>query len=314
MRKYHFSILLGLSTTVGACIASPVQAASFNFDQLQIISSRPINSEDELTFFGSSSQNQGYTAFSNLDPSAPDFGHRDISLNASGNGATYYVTGRQGSPEVPPSGATRTSSLTEISDFPTLSSYLTNNRIPLDSIGFGFGQKSDRSFTQTWNLGNDHFGKDWFASSNSPIEERIYKANSDDVETFLSFGTNKIINFGYSNIYSVLNYGPTEVLADDSDLAFTDPVMATKVAGLDPVADALADTLLQDIAAGGGKVQLVIQDDEIDESNITTGNGFGVINFQFKGSLRAVPEPSSGLSLLVFGALSAVFYQKAKRS
>ncbi|MBW4450087.1 MAG: hypothetical protein KME38_25460 [Spirirestis rafaelensis WJT71-NPBG6] len=318
MRTQIVPVIIGLTSAVTMCSWSAARAATFDFNQLKNISSRPIDSDNRLQLFGNPADKQGYTAFFNLDPSALDSGHADISLNASGNGAPYYVTGRQGSPEVPASGATRTSTVADIVGFPSLSNYLTNNSIPLSSIGFSFSRKSDRDFTKTWNLGNDRLGEDWFASPDSPIEERIYKANPDDVETFLSFGTTKILSFGYSNIYSVLNYGPTTALADDIDSAFTDPLTATKVAGLDPLAEGLANALLQDVNAAGGRVQLVIQDNDVQLPTFTTGNGFGVLNFQLVGSLRAVrpatvPEPHSALGLLVFGTLGGVFYLKKRK-
>ncbi|MCL6754109.1 hypothetical protein KBT16_25290 [Nostoc sp. CCCryo 231-06] len=317
MRKHHISIFLGLSTSVAVVAHLPVQAATFNFDQLQYIASRPIDSTYKLDLLGTPSANQGYSAFFNLNPSAPDFGHRDISLNASGNGAPYYTTGRQGSPEVPPSGATRTADVTQIAGFPSLSSYLTSNGIASSNLGFGFGQKSALGFTNTWNLGEDKLGQDWFASPTSNIEERIYKANSDDVELFLSYGTNKIVSFGYSNIYSALDYGATTQLSDDIDVGYTDPMKATKATALDPFADGLAEAFLQDIAAGGGGVQVVIEDNVVDDSNFVTGNGFGVINLRFIGSLRAVaiPESSSILGLAIFGTLGAVsLFKKGKTS
>lgn len=315
MRTYHLSILLGLTSTVAVSAPLAAQTANFDFDQLQNILSRPIDSAYTLNFSGLPTDNQGYSAFFNLDSSAPDFGHRDISLNASGNGAPYYVTGRQGSPQEPPNGATRTASVTEIAGFPTLSSFLTSNEITLSNIGISLGQRSDRSFTETWNLGDDILGEDWFASPDSNIEERIYTANPDDVEVFLSYGTTRIASFGYSDLYSVLNYGPTTLLSDDIDIAFTAPTRATRVAGLDPFADALANAFLEDVAAGGGGVQLVIDDREVDDSSFTTGNGFGIINLRAVGSLRAVrvPEPSSVLGLLMFGALGGVSYLKKQK-
>lgn len=320
MRAYYLSTLLGLTTTVAVWAPLPVEAATFNFDQLQNISSRPIDSDSRLNFLGVPSENQGFSAFYNInrfiDPTqcSLDCGHNDISLNASGNGAPYYTTGRQGSPEEPPSGATRTATVTEIAGFPALSSYLTSNAIPLSNIGFGFGQKSDRSFTETWNLGDDILGEDWFASPDSPIEERIYTANPDDVELFLSYGTDQIVNFGYSPLYSVLDYGPTIQLSDDIDTAFTDPTTATKVDGLDPFADALANAFLEDVAAAGGEVQVVIEDRDVDDSNLTSGNGFGGINLRAEGSIQAVPEPSSTLGLLMFGAIGAVSYLKKQQN
>lgn len=310
---------LGLTATVALSAPLSAQAASFNFDQLQNISSRPIESAYTLGLLGVPSENQGYSAFFNLDSSALDFGHRDISLNASGNGAPYYATGRQGSPEQPPNGATRTSTLTEVGGFPTLSSFLTSNGISSSNLGFSFGQKSDRNFTKTWNLGEDKLGQDWFASPNSKIEERIYTANPDDVEFFLSYGTDKIVTLGYSNLYSVLDYGATTQLSDDIDIAFTDPIKATKVSGLNPFADALANAFLEDVSAAGGGVQVVIEDNDVDDSNFTTGNGFGIINLPFLGSIRAVPgvkvpEPSSLLGLLMFGVLGAVPYLKKSKT
>lgn len=316
MHKYNFSILLGLTSAVAVIAPMPVQAATFNFDQLQVIPSRPLASTSRLNLFGTPSENLGYSAFSNIDPSAPDFGHRDISLNASGNGAPYYVTGRQGSPQEPPIGATRTANVSGVAGFSTLSNYLTNNAIDFSNLGFSFGQKSDRTFTTTWNLGEDKFGQDWFASPTSTIEERIYTANPDDVELFLSYGTTKIVSFGYSDLYSVLDYGPTIELSDDIDIAYTDPVKSTKVDGLNPFENALANAFLQDVAAAGGGIQLLIEDTEVEQDiNGGIGNGFGVINLRFVGSLRAVaiPESSSVLGLLMLGALGAVSYLKKQK-
>ncbi len=318
MHKYNFSIFLGLTFAVAVNAPMPVQAATFNFDELQLISSRPVASTSTLDLFGTPSENLGYSAFSNLDPSAPDYGHRDISLNASGNGAPYYVTGRQGSPQEPPSGATKTANVSGVTGFSTLSNYLTNNAIDFGDLGFGLGQKSDRSFTTTWNLGEDKFGQDWFASPTSTIDERIYTANPDDVELFLSYGITKIVSFGYSNLYTVLDYGPTLQLGDDVDITYTDPFLATKVGGLNPFEDALANAFLKDVATAGGGVQLVVQDNEVDtDINEAIGNGFGIINLRLVGSLRAVaiPESSSVLGLLTLGALSAVSYlRKQKKS
>ncbi|MBD1836183.1 PEP-CTERM sorting domain-containing protein [Cyanobacteria bacterium FACHB-472] len=317
MPTHHLSIFLGLTATATVYAPLPAQAVTFNFDQVKNISSRPIDSAYTLNFLGLPSENQGYSAFFNLDPSAPDFGHRDISMNASGNGAPYYVTGRQASPEEPPTGATKTSTVMKIAGFPVLSNYLTSNGITLSNIGISLGQKSGKDFTQTWNLGDDVLGKDWFASSDSTIEERIYTADPEDVELFLSYGTTKVVSFGYSDIYSVLDYGATKFLSDDIDLAFTDPTTAMKLAGLDPFADAFANAFLEDVAAAGGGVQLVIEDNEVDDSNFRIGNGFGIINLKALGSLRAVsiasvPEPTSTLGLLMFGALGAVSYLKKR--
>ncbi|MBD2520147.1 hypothetical protein H6G93_35440 [Nostoc sp. FACHB-973] len=315
MHKYNLSILLGLTSAVAIVTPKSVEAATFNFDNLQYISSRPIDSANRLDLLGTPSENQGYLGFFNLDSSAPDYVLKDISLNASGNGAPYYTTGRQGSPEEPPTGATRTANVSGIAGFSTLSSYLTNNAISFSNLGFGFGQKSDRPFTTTWNLGE----KKRFGSDTSTIEERIYTANPDDVELFLSYGTTKILSLGYSDIYSVLDYGATKQVGDDIDVGYTDPTQAIKVAGLGSFEDALANAFLEDVAAAGGGVQVFIEDNQVDDSNFAIGNGFGMLNLRFVGSLRAVPiaaipEPSCALGSLMFGALVAVSCLKKQKS
>ncbi|WP_242043134.1 hypothetical protein [Anabaena cylindrica] len=321
MRNYKFAMLLGITSTVAFVAPSPVEAATFNFDDLQFLTSKPLDFTYSLDFLGRPSDNLGTSGFFNLDPSAADVGHADISLNATGNGAPYYVTGRQASPEEPFSGAPRTADLTGITGFPTLSSLFIDNTIDFSNLGFGFGQKSDRSFTTTWNLGEDIQGQDWFGTPDSTIEERIYRANSNDVELFLSFGTTTIISFGYSDLFVALDYGPTPALGDDIDVAYTNPIKATKVTGLNLFEDALANAFLQDVAVGGGRVQLVLEDNQVDEDvSFGIGNGFGVFNLRFVGSLRVVtvPESSSTLGLLMLGALGTASYlkkqQKAKKN
>jgi hypothetical protein len=315
MRTHRLSIFLGLTATAAVCAPLPVQAASFNFNSLQNIPSRPIESNDKLNFFGDPFENQGYTAFFSINPAVPDCSYREISLNSPGNIAPCYTTGRPRSPEEPASGATRSATLNNVTGFSNFFSYLTSNNIPLSSIGFSYGQRSDRDFTDTWSLGAGIRGQDWFASENSTLEERFYRANPDDVEIFISYGTSQIVNIGYSPIYTVFEYGPTPLTDDDFEAGFTDPVTASKVAGLDPLAAGLADAFLQDVANAGGNVQLLIADSGVEDVNFTTGNGYGVIRLPFPVSLRAVPsvavpEPCSALGLLMFGALGAVSHLK----
>lgn len=311
MRNYHLSILLGVTSTITVGAPLSVQAATFNFDSLQYISTRPIESEDTLFFFGAPSDNQGFTGFFNQDPAAPDRGHTEISLNSPGNIAPYYTTGRENSPEEPPNGATRSATLDNITGFSNFFSYLTNNNILLSDIGFGYGQKSDRDFTATWNLGDDILGQDWFASPDSTLEERIYAANPDDVEIYLSYGTNNIVNFGYTPFYNALEYGSTPSSVDDSEAVLTETITANRVAELDPLAAGLADAFLLDVANAGGSIQVVIEDAQVPDLSFASGNGFNVASIPFPVSLRAVPsatvpEPSSVIGLFMFGALGAV--------
>jgi hypothetical protein len=318
MRTSHLSALLGLTTSVAVVAPLSAQAATFNFDynQLQFIKARPIDSNQTLSFNGFPSENQGYTGFFNPNESALDHGHREIGLNSRGdqptfNNAPYYTTGRAGSPEVPASGATRTTSLYEIKDFPTFSSYLTNNGISLNSIGFNYGQKSDQDFSQTWNLGKDIIGQDWLASGDSSIEQRIYKANPNNVEFALYEGTNKIVTFDYSNLYSVIDYGSTKLFTDDFEANFTDPIKATKVLNLNPLLGGLADAFLTDVTTGGGGIQVVFEDYGETDLNFKTGNGYNIFALPFPAQLRAVPitavpETSYALGLLIFGAFGVI--------
>jgi len=328
MRNYHFSTLLGLTATVALCAPRPVQAAVFNYDyndNLKFISSRPIDSSNTLDFEGSPSENQGAVGFYNLDPAAPDHGHVEIGLNSRGtapppipNNAPYYTSGAPESP-LPSNGATRTSTFDGITTgFTTFNSYLKNNGIPVSNIGFEFGQKSGLDFKQTWNLGSDTRGVDWSANPNSPIEERIYRANPNNVQISLFDGTIRIINLGYSNLYSVEDYGATTEFKDDFESNFTDVVTAKKVPGLDSLDDGLADAFLQDVTASGGGVQVFSEQLGSSGVEFSSGNGYGALNISFPTELRAgpiaeVPEPSSVLGLLIVGAWGAVSSLKKQK-
>lgn len=318
MQNYKLSMFLGLTTAVAVVAPLPAQAVSFNYDSLQNISTRPIESNNKLFFFGSPSDKQGYTAFFNLIPNAPDRGHTEFSLNSPGNLAPYYTTGRENSPE-PPSGATKSATLQSITTgFSNFYSYLSSNSLSLDSIGFSYGQKSGRDYTTTWNLGNDKLGENWFASPDSSLEERIYTANPDDVELYLTYGTTKIINFGYTPFYSFLEYGSTTGTVDDSEGVLTDPFSASKSAGLDFLTTGLADAFLQDVASGGGGLQIVYEDVQVEDVGFTTGNGYGIIRIPFPLSLNVVPnqkvpESSLSIALLLFGALGGFLNRISSR-
>lgn len=323
MRIHHISTLLGL-TPIFTFIATPasVKAATFDYDysQLRFIDSRPIESDVFLELQGSPSQNQGFVAFYNQNSDAPDRGHTLIAQNSRADipgvpdNAPYYGTGRQGSPEIPSANATRTATLTNSSGFSNFSSYLTDNGIEGSNIGFAFGQKEDSDFSQTWNLGADTIGENWFAQPDSPIEERIYSANPNDVELGLYNGTTKIIDFGYSDYYAVVDYGPTTSFQDDIESNFTDPVQVNKVSGLSSLDEGLADAFLEDVFAAGNKVQL-INTFEGDDLLIKSGNGFDMFVLPFPVQVRvvkAVPEKSLGWALLTFGALAAISRRKNK--
>lgn len=283
----------------------PVRAASFDYDQLQLIPVRPIESSNTLSFFGDFNNNEGQSSYLNVDPTASDRGHLEISLNASGGPSPYYGVGRNSSPEE--NGATRAATLEGVNGFSNFANYLIDNSISLDSIGVGYGLAAGRDFTEAWNLGNDILGEDWLGSPTSTLEERIYQAEPDAVEIFVSFNDEKIINLGYSPFYIVLDYGETPAFADDFDAFLSDIVPATKQPGLSPLADGLAEAFLQDVKLAGGGVQSVTEIDGVVPDIIRINNGFIISNVSIPFSLRAVarsvPEPSSVLGLLTLSSL-----------
>ncbi|MGD1913181.1 MAG: hypothetical protein ACFB2X_20720 [Rivularia sp. (in: cyanobacteria)] len=333
MRTKHISALLGLAPLVSVFLApTSVKAAtfdanadfvdtSFDFEQLRFIEPRPIDSDVLLEFEGLPSENEGFVVYSSDDPNAPDRGHILVPQNSRAefpgapDFAFYYGTGRQGSPEVPSTNATRTATLVNGVGFSNLDNYLTNNAIDISDIGFAFGQKQDRDFTQTWNLGNDERGEDWFATPDSTIEERIYRANPDDVELGLFNGTTKIVEFGYSDYYAVIDYGATNLFEDDTESNFTDPLTLNKVSGLSPLNEGLADAFLEDVFAAGNRVQIVnsFQGEDL----VGSASGFEAFVLPFPLELRvvrAVPEKSLTWGLLMFGVLAAISRRKQKNN
>lgn len=319
MRTYSIPTFLFATSFLSFAISPvSVEAATFNFEQLRFIETRPIESNVFLEFQGLPSQNGGFVAFYNQDADALDRGHTLIPLNSRSfipgvpDNAPYYGSGRQSSPEVPSTNATRTANLVNNYGFSNFNNYLTDNGIEFNDIGFAFGQKEGQDFTKTWNLGADVIGENWFAESDSPIEERIYSANPNDVELGLYNGTTKIIDFGYSDYYAVVDYGLTNSFQDDIESNFTDPITANKVANLSLFNEGLADAFLKDVFAAGDRVQIVNSfdgDDLIQKS----GNGFDMFILPFPLELRVVrtvPEKSLTWALLMFGVLATISRRK----
>jgi hypothetical protein len=309
MRESTFSLFLGLTATAVVLTPIAVEAATFDYSRVNNISARPIESNHILSLFGDQSQNQGYTAFSNEDPNAPDAGHVAPEGALPGGNVAYYTAGRHASPD--PSDATRSASLENITGFSNFFNYINTNNISLSSIGFSYGPKSDLNFNKTWSLGEDKLGQDWFVSPDSTIAESIFQANPDDVEMFLSYGDTKLINFGYSDIYFISVNDSDSTFVDNLNIILSDPVPASKVASLDPLASGLADAFLQDVAAAGGSIQLVSEDaPELSDVSFSLSQGYEIATLSFPLELRAVssksvPEPSSILGFLMFGALGA---------
>jgi hypothetical protein len=282
----------------------------------QILPPPPDDYSRRVDFSGSILNNEGLVVYQGKDPSAVNFGHSGIAKNSTNVGSPYYVTGRQKSPEIPSPGAIRSAGVTGLENFPFLSSYVEKNNIPLNNIGFGINQKDGRSSEQTWNLGNDILGKDWYASPDSTIEENIYKANPNDVEWGLFYNNKKIVDFGYTDIYVAVDFGATTSFLDDSSFNFTDPVSATKSAGLDQLQAGLADAFLQDVNDAGGKVRVSSSAPvTLQTVRLATTDNYTIRIFSFAGSIQAVrgvPEPSSQLGIIAFGVSGAAFWLRKK--
>ena len=309
MSMRHFALLLGLTTAGTATLLAPLptRAAScetgdlFDFSSIQFIATRPIASNNCLRLFGK-----------RTDPTPQGFvgygaGHTETSLNSPGNPAPYYAAGIDFSPENVP-GATRSATLlNNITGFSNFATFLTNNSINVDRIGFSFGPKNG-DFTKSWNLGNDINGENYFSSPTSSLEERIYAANPKEVESFLLLDNTKILSFGYSNIYSFLEYGATTVPDDDSEAIISDPFSVSKVAGLLGEFDGLANAFLVDV--GSNKVQLVSEDAAVVPDDVFIDPSIGplnpVVSIQFPLQLRIVstPEPSVTLGLMSLGIIA----------
>ena len=309
MNSLFSSIGLGL-IAVTSTIFVPVTTigATFDYSKLQLISTRPVQSNYVLRFFGDQAQNEGFLAFANADYSAPDAGHTGgRELNAGTT--SYYTAGRE--TNLIPSGATRSASLNGITGFSNFLNYLNTNNIAIDNLGISYGPIFGKDITTTWNLGNDEFGKDWFFTQEGAveIEELIYRANPDDVEIFLSLGNTKIVSFGYSPNYLINTNELEGNIVFSRNILLLDPVRAFKESGLDSLESGLADAFLEDVNAAGGWVQL-FSDGVVNPAtdvDFTIDNGYRVLTVSFPLELRAVgvPEPSSlwGLSLLGLGAI-----------
>ncbi|TRU24985.1 MAG: PEP-CTERM sorting domain-containing protein [Microcystis aeruginosa Ma_SC_T_19800800_S464] len=309
MSMRHFALLLGLTTAGTATLLAPLptRAAScetgdlFDFSSIQFIATRPIASNNCLRLFGK-----------RTDPTPQGFvgygaGHTETALNSPGNPAPYYAAGIDFSPENVP-GATRAATLlNNITGFSNFATFLTNNSINVDRIGFSFGPKNG-DFTKSWNLGDDINGQNYFSSPTSSLEERIYAANHKEVESFLLLDNTKILSFGYSDIYSFLEYGATTAPDDDSEAIISDPFSVSKVAGLLGEFDGLANAFLVDV--GSNKVQLVSEDAAVVPDDVFIDPSIGplnpVVSIQFPLQLRIVstPEPSVTLGLMSLGIIA----------
>lgn len=324
MMRNYFIGLLGIASTAVLTIPKTVQAQTFDFDSLEFIEPRPLPANGTLSFFGDQNQNEGYAAYSNLDRNAPDAGH--IGFRSELNNR-YYVTGREHSPD--PTGATRSATLENSSDFSNLMNYLNDNNIPLSDIGYGFGQKEGLSATQVLNLGEDILGQDWFGRPGSPVEEFIYRANPENFEYYLTYQNTRIINLGYSDIFVVSandnsNSSPDDIFGNPN-IFYTNPTSPSAISGLNELETGIANAFLQDVEAGGGRIQQFSEDIlNPEDFGVSINQGFEIFTFSFPLEIRtvsdsdntvSVPESSSTLTLMLLtgcGIISRLRHQKRK--
>ena len=317
MRYSTLSVFLGLTAIAVVSAPATVKAASFDYSKVENWSVRPIASNNLLNFNAELSRNEGYITALNIAQNAPDHGHENISINGLGF-AGYYTTGRQGGPD---QNSTRTASLEGLNGFSNFLNYLKDNNISLSSIGFNLDQKEGLDFTKGWNLGEDKLGQDWFASTDSPIEERIYRANPDNVKIYLSYGTTQLVDLGYSDIFFVADNGPDPDFSDNFNVSVTEPVPVSKVAGLDSLASGLADAFLKDVAEAGGSVQWISEDPSLEAEfydfngyQINTVGGVPIELRAVRANTKPIPEPASIFGIIMFGGLGAVARFKQKRN
>lgn len=320
MSRIHPLFSLGL--TITATVLTPITtlAASFDYDQVSLFSARPIESDSVLSFFGDVSNNEGYTLINNIDPTASDSGHVSIAKNALPGGAGYYTMGRDASPDLNTAGE-RSATLEGIEGFSNFNNYLQDNNIPLSSIGYSYGQKVDRDFTETINLGEDILGQDWLANPDSPIEERIYQANPDEYNGFITLGTTPIIIFDYSPTYFAVDNGETLDFTDNTNVFLSNARPAFKADSLDSLESGLADAFLQDMFAAGGLIQEVSEDilkpDQVQVSFVDIGDetydityiGFPV-TIRAVGNATSVPESSSNVALILLAGCGIFTYAR----
>lgn len=171
----------------------------------------------------------------------------------------------------------------------------TNNTANVD-LRFG---SSTGTATDTWSLGSDIAGVDYYLDVLNNAEERIYRADPTKVEIGIYFDGTKVITLNYSPIYMLLDYNTSDP-TDDVIQAYSDPVGFNVVSGLTGTSADFANALATEISAAGGYLQLAFN--SIQPASVVTGysnaygDNYGL--FAASGSLQvvsltAVPEPST---------------------
>ncbi|MEN9841626.1 MAG: hypothetical protein RL376_1426 [Verrucomicrobiota bacterium] len=218
-------------------------------------------------------------------------GHAIISQNApGGTNAYYYLMGSESSGVSHSPSYTDTAAATGFSGMGNTASFVSTNSLSAGNLTLRFGPTGTAS--GTWNLGADTQGVNYYSNGASSIEERIYTASPSAVEAALYFSGVKLITFGYTNLYMIIDYH-TSAGNDDTIQAYSDPVTYNPATGLSGTNLGLANALIADFDAGGGLAQLRFDSFQT-ATRIDASGTLGVTGlFSFSGSVQAIPEPAT---------------------
>lgn len=239
-------------------------------------------------------------------------GHSLISQGAPPGAVAYYylegaeATGLSTPGLVPYSATAQTTALNNMAA--TSQVFTDNPGLSKSLLRLRFGPTGAQS--TTWNLGADINGTNYSASAGSPIEDRIYAADPGAVEAALYYNTTKLLTFGYSAMYMIINYQP----APDTVQAYSDGVSYAAVGGLTGTNHSLAAAIVSDFNAGGGLAQLRF-DSIQNATRLDAGGVLGAYGlFSFTGTVQAVPEPGTLLlSVLGVGGLCLLARFRSER-
>lgn len=255
--------------------------------------SYPPQSAQYLTF--SSSATQGTVGFNQTGKFAGagnGKGHLITSSNVypAGSPAPYYLTGRERAPQTTPGDAT--AQVSAVAGFSNFTAAMQSLGLVLSDFKFNYGQRGTNC-TQTWNLEADTLDTDYWLSPASTVEERVYRAQPDQVEMLITYQNTPWIYLSYSPLFWTVDYATVSAL-DDVTKCFSNPMQATPASNLSGAALATAQAFLQDVGSGGF---LQARFDGIQPATQQTfRKGYEGGNYSFTGKLQLVSPPTLRMS------------------